>query len=182
MGPDYEAPQKGDEAYFDEAKNSVFDVALLHEPLAVLPTRSPLLFSRRDSVSAAMNAMQMQHRGCVMITEDGTNSTPLVGIFTERDVLNRIIGQGRNPALIQLEEVMHEDPESLPTSAPVAWVLNKMSVGGFRHVPVVDEEGRLAFVISVRDVVQFMVDHFPSEILNLPPDFEAPNFRAREGA
>jgi signal-transduction protein with cAMP-binding, CBS, and nucleotidyltransferase domain len=182
MSPEYEAPQKGDEGYFDETKHNVFDATLLREPLDLLPTRSPLVFSRRDSVSAAMNAMQMQHRGCVLITEDGTTATPLVGIFTERDVLNRIIGQGRNPALIRLEEVMHEDPESLPTTATVAWVLNKMSVGGFRHVPVVDDEGRLAFVISVRDVVQFMVDHFPSEILNLPPDFEMPNSQSREGA
>ena len=182
MGPEFEAPQKGDEAYFDEATNRVFDTSLLSEPLGVLPTRSPLVFGPRDSVSAAMNAMQRQHRGCVMVTEDGTTSTALVGIFTERDVLNRIIGQGRNPALIQLEEVMHEDPESLPTTARVAWVLNKMSVGGFRHVPVVDEDGRLAFVISVRDVVQFLVDHFPAEIMNLPPDYEAPGPTAREGA
>ena len=182
MGPEFDTPQMGDEAYFDEAPNRVFDTSLLREPLAVLPTRSPLVFGRRDSVSAAMNAMQMQHRGCVMITEDGTVGTPLVGIFTERDVLNRIIGQGRNPALIQLAEVMHEDPESLPTTASVAWVLNKMSVGGFRHVPVVDGQGRLAFVISVRDVVQFLVDHFPSEVVNLPPDFDTPGFRAREGA
>ena len=178
MGPEFE----GDEAYFDVTTNRVFDTTLLQEPLAVLPTRSPLVFGRRDSVSAAMNAMQLQHRGCVLITQDGTVATPLVGIFTERDVLNRIIGQGRNPALIQLDEVMHEDPESLPTTASVAWVLNKMSVGGFRHVPVVDDDGRLAFVISVRDVVQFMVDHFPSEVLNLPPDYETPGFRAREGA
>ena len=178
MGPEFE----GDEAYFDETRNRVFDTTLLQEPLAVLPTRSPLVFGRGDSVSAAMNAMQMQHRGCVLITEDGTPATRLVGIFTERDVLNRIIGQGRNPALIKLDEVMHEDPESLPTTATVAWVLNKMSVGGFRHVPVVDEDGRLAFVISVRDVVQFLVDHFPSEVLNLPPDFETPGCRAREGA
>ena len=182
MGSEYEAPQKGDEAYFDEAKHTVFDVTLLREPLDVLPTRSPLIFSRRDSVSAAMNAMQMQHRGCVMVTEDGTSATPLVGIFTERDVLNRIIGQGRNPALIRLDEVMHEDPESLPSTATVAWVLNKMSVGGFRHVPVVDGEHRIVFVISVRDVVQFLVEHFPSEVLNLPPEFEMPNFKSREGA
>ena len=182
MGPEYEAPQKGDEAYFDETTNRVFDTRLLNEPLALLPTRSPLIFGGRDPVSAAMNAMQMQHRGCVLITEDGTNASALIGIFTERDVLNRVIGQGRNPALIQLSEVMHEDPESLPTTASVAWVLNKMSVGGFRHVPVVDPDGRLAFVISVRDVVQFLVDHFPSEVLNLPPDFETSGFRAREGA
>ena len=105
-------------------------------------------------------AMQMQHRGCVMVTEDGTTKTALVGIFTERDVLNRIIGQGRNPALVQLDEVMHEDPEALPTTASVAWVLNKMSVGGFRHIPIV-VDGEATRIASVRDVVRHISPFIP---------------------
>ena len=102
MGPEYEAPQKGDEAYFDEATNRVFDTSLLNEPLALLPTRSPLIFGGRDPVSAAMNAMQMQHRGCVLITEDVKNASALIDIFTERAVRNLSIGQGGNPLLIPL--------------------------------------------------------------------------------
>ena len=93
-----------------------------------------------------------------------------------------MIDRGRNPAAVKLEEVMTPDPESLNLKARVAWVLNLMSVGGFRHVPVVDEQGRPAFVVSVRDVVQFLVDAFPSEILNLPPDFEESCFRSKDGA
>ena len=73
-------------------------------------------------------------------------------------------------------------PVSLPLAASVAWVLNKMSVGGFRHVPVIDEEGHLAFVVSVRDIVQFLVEAFPSEILNLPPEYGAAHPQQREGA
>ena len=64
----------------------------------------------------------------------------------------------------------------------MAWVLNKMSVGGFRHVPAVDEQGRPAFVVSVRMVVQFLVDAFPDQILNLPPEFGASRYRDRDGA
>ena len=61
-------------------------------------------------------------------------------------------------------------------------MLNKMSVGGFRHVPVVDDDHRPYGVISVRDVVAFMVDAFPREVLNLPTEAGEPKTRSREGA
>ena len=63
----------------------------------------------------------------------------------------------------------------------IVYALNKMSVGGFRHVPVVDDERRPAFVISVRDIVSFLVEAFPREVLNLPADGR-PTPRQREGA
>jgi len=64
----------------------------------------------------------------------------------------------------------------------VAFVLNRMAVGGFRHVPVVDEGDRPVAIISVRDVVEFLVEHFPREIMNLPPEVGANITRSREGA
>jgi hypothetical protein len=57
-----------------------------------------------------------------------------------------------------------------------------MAVGGFRHVPVVDDEHRPACVIAVRDVVNFLVDAFPREVLNLPSEPGTPAPQAREGA
>ena len=108
--------------------------------------------------------------------------SPLTGIFTERDILLRIINRGRNPATVTLQEVMVAEPESLPCEASIAWVLNKMSVGGFRHVPAVEDEGRPVAIVSVRDVVQFLVEAFPEEVLNLPPECGAPRYRTRDGA
>jgi CBS domain-containing protein len=63
----------------------------------------------------------------------------------------------------------------------VAYALNKMSVGGFRRVPVVDEHHRPAFVVSVRDIVEFLVEAFPREVLNLPIEGVVSQ-KAREGA
>jgi CBS domain-containing protein len=174
-----------DDPYFDDIKDrssEIFDARLLHEPLSVLPTRPPICFKGSDAVAEAMHAMQREHRGCVLVTEDGTQRSPLTGIFTERDILLRIINRGRNPATVTLGEVMVRDPECLSADASVAWVLNKMSVGGFRHVPAVDEEGRPQIIVSVRDVVQFLVDAFPNEILNLPPEFGVERYRTRDGA
>lgn len=175
---------EGDEAYFEreEREERVFDSGLLQEPLTSLPDRRPLIFAGSDSVSDAMRAMQRERRGCVLITADGTEKSRLTGIFTERDVLYRIVDRGRNPQGLPLSEVMTTDPEALPLEASLAWVLNKMAVGGFRHVPVVDEKDRPAFVISVRDVVEFLVDFFPNDVLNLPPEYGPPRSTKREGA
>ena len=174
-----------DEAYFNgesEQPPKVFDASVLREPLSALPTVAPLVFAPTDPVSAAMEDMQNKSCGCVLVTRDGTSGSPLVGIFTERDVLLRIVGRGRNPATLPLNDVLTRDPEVLPVEAEIAWVLNKMALGGFRHVPVVDDTGCPAFVVSVRDVVHFLVDFFPRDILNMPPQFGGDKTRTREGA
>jgi CBS domain-containing protein len=173
-----------DEAYYDRdpGPGRPFDASLLREPLRVLPHRHPLIFSPLHTVHQATRAMQKEHRGCVVVTDDGSPDTRVVGIFTERDVLLRIVDRGRNPATLPLQEVMTRDPECLPLDASLAWVLNKMSVGGFRHVPVVDKHGHPAFVVSVRDVVELLVERFPREVLTLPPVYGADVARTREGA
>jgi CBS domain-containing protein len=180
--------KRAEEGYIDlshddlEFRNRVFDSHLLQEPVSVLRMRTPVVLSDDHTVVDAVREMQRKHRGVVLVTEDGTRHTRLSGIFTERDILVRIIGCGADGGSRTMGEVMTPDPESLPLEATVAWALNKMSVGGFRHVPVVDSAGRPAFVVSVRDVVEFLVEAFPTEILNLPPEFDLDRYRTREGA
>ena len=93
----------------------------------------------------------------------------------------QLVDRGKNPATLPLAEVMTPDPDVLPVRSTVAYALNKMCVGGFRHVPVVDEEHRPAFVVSVRDVVEFLVEAFPREVLNLSMEITISQ-RSREGA
>ena len=158
----------GDDVYFEISRGTrEFDASLVREPLSSVPVREPLILSAADTATAAMRAMQREHRGCVIVTDDGTRDCKLLGIFTERDVLLRIVDRGKNPATLPIGEVMTPEPECLAVDSTVAHALNKMSVGGFRHVPVVDQEHRPAFVVSVRDVVEFLVAAFPREVLTL---------------
>jgi CBS domain-containing protein len=167
IDPPYDPLTDNDEAYFESAERPrSFDATLLEAPAALVQTRRARVLSRDDSVTEAVRSMQKEHRGVVLITEDGTEATPVIGIFTERDVLFRIIDGGRNPATLPLEQVMTTDPECLAEDGTVADVLRMMSVGGFRHVPVVDERGCPVGVVSVRDVVDLLVEAFPAEILN----------------
>jgi CBS domain-containing protein len=172
-----------DESYFDPPPRHVqFDTALLRDSLRALPSHSALVLRGTDSVTEAVRLMQREHRGCVVITEDGTDQSRLIGIFTERDVLLRIVDRGKNPATLPLDAVMTTDPEVLELNGTVAHALNKMSVGGFRHVPVVDEDHRPVFVVSVRDIVEFLVEAFPREVLTLSSDGSTQVPRGRYGA
>ena len=149
----------GDETYWEPTRrlSDGFDARLLREPLGVMPVQRPLTLSPGSTVTEAMRAMQREHRGAVLVTDDGTRQSKLLGIFTERDVLFRIVDRGKNPATLALGDVMTPDPEVLPITASVAFVLNKMSIGGFRHVPVVDAEHRPCFVVAVRDVDEVLL-------------------------
>lgn len=175
-----------DDPYFESDRSAPaagsFDASLMRESVRVLQARHPLIFAPHNTVTEAIRAMQKEHRGVVLITGDGSAESRVLGIFTERDVLFRVVDRGRNPASLALAEVMTRDPELLPVEASVAWVLNKMSVGGFRHVPVVDKAGCPVFVVSVKDVVDFLVERFPREVGNLPPIFGGDVPRDREGA
>ncbi len=174
-----------DEAYYDETNcrdEHCFDTRLLESPVSALLCRVPIVLSEEDSVATAVGLMEREHRSCVLISEDGSRRSRLQGIFTERDILLRVVDCGRDSGEISLREVMVKDPEALPRTAPIAWVLNLMSVGGFRHVPVVDDRGCPAFVVSVRDAVEFLVESFPSEILNLPPEYGVERYKTRDGA
>jgi CBS domain-containing protein len=162
---DFDPLMAGDEAYFDEERPRAFDATLLQAPAAVLRVRRACTLRADASVTEAVRAMQKEHRGVVLVTEDGTDETRVLGIFTERDVLFRIIDGGRNPATLPLEQVMTAEPECIGDDGTVADVLRMMSVGGFRHVPLVDERGRPEGVVSVRDVVDLLVEAFPAEIV-----------------
>ena len=91
-----------------------------------------------------------------------------MGVFTERDVITRTVFRG-DSATANVEVVTAKAPETLEATDNIAFVLNKMSVGGYRHIPIVDDSGTPVGVLSVRDIVDFLADLFPQEILNLPP-------------
>ena len=84
----------------------------------------------------AIQAMNDHGVGYVLVMREGA----MVGIFTERDVLKRVVGK-LDPAVTSIDEVMTPRPESLPRSALIAFAINRMSVEGYRHIPLVDEAG-----------------------------------------
>jgi CBS domain-containing protein len=93
----------------------------------------------------------------------------LVGIFTERDVLTRVVGRDLDARRTHLGEVMTRNPQALSANDRVAYAIHCMSVAGYRTIPLVDGEGRPLGVVTVNDVVRWLAGLFPEAVLNLRP-------------
>ena len=140
--------------------------ALIHEPISSLPLKQPITLPLDAALSDAVETLQRNNIGCVLVLDA---SGGLAGIFTERDLLTRVVGKVEGWERQPLAAFMTPGPETLRPEDPIAWALNYMHQGGYRHVPLLDEMGRLAGVVSVKDIVDNVVDVFPAKVLNLPP-------------
>jgi CBS domain-containing protein len=106
-------------------------------------------------------ARQMQGRrvsSLLVVTGDR-----LVGIFTERDALFRVLAEDRDPKKTRLGDVMTPNPQSIHPDKPLAHALLMMHEGGFRHVPVV-EDARPVGMVSARDALALELRELESEI------------------
>jgi len=80
----------------------------------------------------------------------------LVGIFTERDVLMKLNDRAAELGDRPVSQFMTETVQSLPATAKIAFALHRMDLGGYRHVPIVDDEGRPIGIFSVRDMLNYL--------------------------
>jgi CBS domain-containing protein len=141
--------------------------AALQVPIAQLPLDAPLVLRRDATVLDAVRLMQGRRHGAVAVVDA---SDRLVGVFTERDVLLKVVGMAGDPATRRLHEVMTPAPVTLRRSDPIGLALNRMSIGGYRHVPLVNGQGAPVGMLSLRDVGRFLAEFFPEAALNVPPN------------
>jgi len=117
------------------------------------------------TVADAIEMMRSDRVGCLLVTKEGA----LVGIFTERDLLKRVLAVGK-PLTDPLSEVMTEDPVSVQPQDSISTAIVRMKNGSYRHLPVVDEANCPIGILSAKRIVHYLVEHFPSTIYNQPPD------------
>jgi CBS domain-containing protein len=128
---------------------------ILGERIAMLVTRPPLVVPPDRPVGDVLTLLAEESLGCVLVV-DGAR---IVGIFSERDALLRLNARAEALASQPVSAFMTPDPECLDGSAKIAFALHRMDLGGYRHVPVVDADGRATGVISIRDVLRYLTDH-----------------------
>lgn len=138
----------------------------LRVALKVLPLPKPVTVKVTETVADAIEKMQQGHFGAVLVVGDGGK---LAGIFTERDVLFKLALKGKDWKKEPVSAWMTPNPENLPDSASLAFALNMMTEGGYRHVPIVDAEGVAVAICSMKDVVRYISGFFEKEVKNLPP-------------
>jgi CBS domain-containing protein len=126
----------------------------------IIADRELVTAAATTTVSAAARLMREHHVGAVMVVEDGK----LVGVFTERDALFRIVAEERDGQTTQLAAVMTRNPQTIHPDKPFAHALQMMYGGSFRHVPVV-EDGRPIGMVSARDALGPELEAFVYELL-----------------
>jgi len=114
-----------------------------------LPLISPLSVRADTTAAAAISVMREAKHGCVLVQE----GAQLLGIFTERDVLTRVVRPGKDPRQVIMTEVMTPRTITLSPADPPAYAIHLSATRGLRHLPVVEEDSVLGF-ISVRHLLR----------------------------
>ena len=161
-----------------ETSNKVLAASEIHVPLRQL-MRDCVAIDIEANTQDAIDLLIKNHIGAASIVENGI----LRGIFGERDllrkVLNKDVGDLTN---IPVTQFMKADPKTAGPDDMLDTAVLYMARGRFRHLPIVDENQHPIGMVSIRDVISYLVDSFPHEVLTLPPNPIRDALKAREGA
>ncbi len=158
---DIEDERRYREASKSHGKHSVFET-----PVRSLYVRPAVVVRSDENVAATVRVMVAAAQGCVLVAgPDGR----VAGIFTERDLLVRVVAKGLDPARTPVKAVMTKDPERLTLDDTLGYALHKMTVGEYRSVPVVDDGGKPVGVLTQQEGVKALASLFPSSVINQPP-------------
>lgn len=139
---------------------------IANTPIADIASREPVRVSPVTPLLDVVEALRERGRGAAFVEDGGK----LTGIFTERDVLERIDHSNQSWHTVAIREVMTPEPTTINGDQTLRDAIDSMIAGHFRHLPIVGASGELLGVLSIRDLLTHIAEYFPADFLNLPPD------------
>jgi CBS domain-containing protein len=140
--------------------------SLTEERLRVLSRRQPVTVAPGTPLAECIRAIQRTGTGdSVFVCEPGGR---LTGVLTERDIFAQLVGT-RVDLGQPVERLMTTEPRTLDLDDTIRDAIVLMQTGRYRNVPVVDEAGLLVGVVRQSDIIKYLAESFPEELLNLPP-------------
>ena len=115
-----------------------------------IDNQQPISILSSASVLEAARMMAAEHCGSILVVSTAGN---LTGIFTERDLLTKVVAKALEPATTKVADVMTAAPRTASPTMPVSHALILMRDGGFRHLPIVNERGSVLGIFSMRDTL-----------------------------
>lgn len=143
--------------------------SLADERLKVLSRRDPVTVQPGTTLRACIAAIQRSGTGdSVFVTDAGGR---LLGVLTERDVFGRLVGGDVGPIDLDqpVEALMTTKPQHLHLEGTVRDALELMQTGRYRNIPLLDDGDQLMGVVRPQDLLKYLAESFPEELLNLPP-------------
>lgn len=140
----------------DPTPDSPVESSIMSDPLTALSPAEPVTVSPDAPLHSVVSKMVELRLGCVLVVE----GERLAGIFSERDVLLRVADRYDELRERPVSEFMTVDPELLPPDASIAYAINRMALGNYRHIPITDD-CKLTGIVSVRDVLRYLSSWYP---------------------
>ncbi|MFQ6616411.1 MAG: cyclic nucleotide-binding/CBS domain-containing protein [Fidelibacterota bacterium] len=149
-----------------EQKMEIEEAVSVKDPIRTLELGEMVVVDEKENLEMVIDTFQSRRVACVLVTR----KEKLTGIFTERDVTLKLVGRGLDLSREKVADFMTSSPESLKMDDPIAFALNRMTDGGFRHVPIVDGAGRPVGLVAVLDIIRHLASYYSDQVFNLPPE------------
>ena len=131
-----------------------FGALILSDTIEKLAPPEPLIVKPDSTIKEAVELMIKHGHGSVLVVD----SEELIGIFTERDLLKRVVRTRLDVNTNKISEVMTSEPQSLSGSDSIAYALNRMAVHSIRHIPIITDS-KVSGFISVRGMLKYISEH-----------------------
>ena len=135
------------------------------DPISALGLSPPVSIGRDASVGAALDAVQRHGVGYVLVIDEGGRP---VGMMSEREVLMKLVARDVKYDE-SVEKFANRDVQTLTSRDPIARAIDIMNEGGERNIAIVDGDGKAVAVLRTLDIIDFLAEAFPAQVMNLPP-------------
>ena len=133
--------------------------SLLADRIGLLQSQTPITVAPEAPIAEVLRLLVANRIGCVFVVQDGK----IVGLFSERDAVLRVGVEVSTLGDRPVSEFMTPRPQCLKPDAKIVFAVQRMDQGGFRHVPIVNEDGQPTGVISIRDILRYLTDKMASQ-------------------
>lgn len=146
----------------EQAQDIVLSGEIFSKELWEMQIPKVVSVEKHISIGEAIQIMQDNKMGSVVVSEGGK----VVGIVTERDILLKVVNKITDTDRTSVAMIMTPNPVLLRPNDMITFAMHNMHIGGFRHVPIVDDNGKALSMVSIKDVLSFLLDHFPQIVAN----------------
>ncbi len=143
---------------YDSIDTDEFEIALREQHVTDIETKPFITMPPDSSIGDVVTKMAEMGIGCVLVTENDR----LVGIFTQRDLLMKVVEQYEQVKDKPVSEMMSPDPVAVHEIDSPAAAINLMAVSGFRHIPVLDVDECVTGLVGPRRTTKYLQKYFPA--------------------
>ena len=134
---------------------SKIERVLMSDPIASVHPKKPIVIGKETTVQEAVTKMNEAKVGCLLVGDDKN----MEGILTERDIVLKVLVLGADMEQTTVSSIMTSKAESLASEDSLAYAVNRMSVGGYRHIPILKDQAPVG-IVSIRDVLKHLAKLF----------------------